>query len=362
LALQKSLTTQNIKQGFKGTGIWPLSPQALAGKMGPSELFHNVSLPGIHDFADDRSHPTFYDEMAESDGDKSDGEDEDEGQLDGGLPFDGGLEGEGGVGSPRLRGCTTAAEQYYVGRLEEPTVGAGARDCDQGASVDQDAEELALPQPQRAPPVVNVGFGSEGGQSSPPSSISRFLQLPEVQAGPSRRTTLEPLVDYTKSIIMTSDAYIKAMEDKAARKEVLEKEKQVKKREAELTKGRRAEEKLMKETAKKQRLADVRARRAFAEKWFAKAVAQAGENLHQLIKSGAPPPPGSYVGKFVTFCPEICLRNQAITMARLRAKREGRTPDPALVTTLPPWVHQPDPRFFIDSEVDCDMEAAEVRS
>jgi hypothetical protein len=166
------------------------------------------------------------------------------------------------------------------------------------------------------PPVVNAGFGSEGGQSSPPSSISRFLQLPEVQAGPSRRTTLEPLVDYTKSIIMTSDAYIKAMEDKAARKEVLEKEKQVKKREAELTQGRRAEEKLMKETAKKQRLADVRARRAFAEKWSAKAVAQVGENLHQLIKSGAPPPPGSYVGKFVTFCPEICLRNQAITMAR----------------------------------------------
>jgi hypothetical protein len=180
------------------------------------------------------------------------------------------------------------------------------------------------------PPIVNVGFRSEGGQSSPPSSISHFLQLPEVQAGPSRRTTSEPLVDYTKSIIMTSDAYIKAIEDKAARKEVVEKEKQVKKREAELTKGRRAKEQLMKETAKKQQLADVRARQA---------IAQAGENLHQLIKSGAPPPPGSYVGKFVTFCPEICLRNQAIAMARLRAKREGRTPDPTFVTTPPPWVH-----------------------
>jgi hypothetical protein len=43
---------QNIKQGFKGTGIWPLNPQALAGKMGPSELFQNVSLPGIHDLGD----------------------------------------------------------------------------------------------------------------------------------------------------------------------------------------------------------------------------------------------------------------------------------------------------------------------
>jgi hypothetical protein len=35
----------------------------------------------------------------------------------------------------------------------------------------------------------------------------------------------EPLVDYTKSIIMTGDDYIKAMEEKAACKEAIEKEK-----------------------------------------------------------------------------------------------------------------------------------------
>jgi hypothetical protein len=36
LALQKALSTKNIKQGFKGTWIWPLNPEAVAGKMGPS--------------------------------------------------------------------------------------------------------------------------------------------------------------------------------------------------------------------------------------------------------------------------------------------------------------------------------------
>jgi hypothetical protein len=104
------------------------------------------------------------------------------------------------------------------------------------------------------------------GINSPQSSISRFLQLPEVQVNPGRHSNSEPLVDYTKSIIMTGDDYIKAMEEKAARKDLLEKEKELKKREAELTKGKRAEERVLKEAAKLQRLADARARCAFAQK------------------------------------------------------------------------------------------------
>ena len=59
-------------------------------------------------------------------------------------------------------------------------------------------------------------------------------------------------------------------------------------------------------------LANARARRAFAENWSPNAVARTGKELHQIIKFGAPLPPGSYVGKFVTFCPEICCKNQAI--------------------------------------------------
>jgi hypothetical protein len=163
-------------------------------------------------------------------------------------------------------------------------------------------------------------------------------------------------VDYTKSIIMTRDDYIKAMEEKATRKEQVEKDKELKKKEAELTKEMRAEEKILKEVAKLQRLADVRARRAFSQKWSPKAIAEAGEALHQLIKLGAPAPPGAYTGRFVTFCPEICCRNQAIAKARLKAKREGRTPDPALNTTPPPWIHQHDPRFLLESDMECDFE------
>jgi hypothetical protein len=70
----------------------------------------------------------------------------------------------------------------------------------------------AMPGPDRGLHAPGSGLCSEGGPCSTlPSSISRLLQLLEVQVPPSRRTTLEPVVDYTKSIIMTGDDYVKAI-------------------------------------------------------------------------------------------------------------------------------------------------------
>lgn len=46
LALRRALTVENIKQGFRTCGIWPWDDSAMAGKMGPSEVFH-------HDDADE---------------------------------------------------------------------------------------------------------------------------------------------------------------------------------------------------------------------------------------------------------------------------------------------------------------------
>jgi hypothetical protein len=63
------------------------------------------------------------------------------------------------------------------------------------------------------------------------------------------------------------------MEEKAARKEQVEKDKELKKKETELTKERRVKEKILKEVAKLQRLADVKTWRAFSQKWSPKAVA-----------------------------------------------------------------------------------------
>ena len=155
---------------------------------------------------------------------------------------------------------------------------------------------------------------------------------------------------------MTSNDYIKAMEEKSARKEAVEKDKDLKRKEAELTKERQAEEKVQKEAAKLRRLQEARAKRAFADKWSAKVVAQAGKELHQLIKSGVPPIPGAYMKKFLTFCLEICRRNQSIAMARMKARREGRPVDPTLTTVPPSWVHQPDPRFIMEDQMELELE------
>jgi hypothetical protein len=51
------------------------------------------------------------------------------------------------------------------------------------------------------------------------SSIHRFLQLLEVVVqGRQRRNREEPLVDYSKSIMLTSEQYLQSMEVKAERR------------------------------------------------------------------------------------------------------------------------------------------------
>lgn len=68
------------------------------------------------------------------------------------------------------------------------------------------------------------------------------MMLPEVTVARMPRKT-EPLVDYSKSIILTSDNYIALMEEKYARKEALDKAK-VEKKQDELDKKWQEEEKL----------------------------------------------------------------------------------------------------------------------
>ena len=186
------------------------------------------------------------------------------------------------------------------------------------------------------------------------TSQQHFFQLLEVPSPAQRRRKQDPIIDYTKSIIMTSEDYLRAMEEKARLKEEAERARQMKKKEAEVTKLRRVEEKRSREAAKKKRQEEAAAKKAFNERWSAAAVAAAGDELHRRIKAMIPPLPGQYIGKFLTYCPPICRRNQEIAMARLRAKRQGRAFDPAVQTTPPPWVHRGDPGWVVHASTDED--------
>ena len=178
------------------------------------------------------------------------------------------------------------------------------------------------------------------------SLLRRFLQLPEVVEPAERQRRRDPIIDYSKSIIMTSKEYLCAMEEKARLREEAEKDRELKRRESELTKKKKAAERLEKEVSKLQRQQEVAADKAFKERWSATACARARDALHRRIQSGVPPLPGSYVGKFLMWCPPLCRQNQAIAIQRCQAKRAGIRPDPQLQTIPPPWVHQPDLRFF----------------
>jgi hypothetical protein len=142
---------------------------------------------------------------------------------------------------------------------------------------------------------------------------------------------------------MTSEEYLRAMEEKARLREEAEKDRELKRRESELTKKKKAEERLEKKASKRQHQQEVAARKAFKERWSAAACARAGDDLHRRIKSCVLPPPGSYVGKFLTWCPLLCRQNQAVAIQQRRAKRAGVRPDPQLQTIPPPWVYQPNP-------------------
>ena len=49
--------------------------------------------------------------------------------------------------------------------------------------------------------------------------ISSFLELPQIHMQPRIQRTLEPLVDYSQSILLTSDNYLQSMAAKAQKRE-----------------------------------------------------------------------------------------------------------------------------------------------
>ena len=119
LALKRALTPQNIKQGFKGTGIWPLNAQAVADKMGPSQQFREVTIPGLADAATDEHNRQVFASTVDSDADSSDTEIDDDGHVLGSSHA-----AEGNVGNPTCATTGLSADptqppesssaQYYV--------------------------------------------------------------------------------------------------------------------------------------------------------------------------------------------------------------------------------------------------------
>jgi len=164
--------------------------------------------------------------------------DNDKDEEDEGIPADD--EGLQEIRGERVMDSQQQTSHFFIGEVV-----AG----DAGSSSDSEGGDDA----------VTVAAGKE---AAPPPNL---FQLPEVAGPAERRRRSDPLIDYSKSIIMTSEDYLRAMEDKARLKEDTQKAREQKRLEADCMKQQRAEEKKLKEVSKRKRQDEAAARRAFKE-------------------------------------------------------------------------------------------------
>jgi len=131
---------------------------------------------------------------------------------------------------------------------------------------------------------VNVQSGSDqasngstesDGEVTETGTQRKLFPLPQVECLPRRQTQrIEPLVDYSKSIIMTLEDYISAMTAKAERKESVAREREEKKTQAEQRRIQREEEKACKEADKLLKRIQMERKKAKREREKIRKVAE----------------------------------------------------------------------------------------
>ena len=154
------------------------------------------------------------------------------------------------------------------------------------------AEDL-IPETQESPQQYFIqsesnsddsnGDSSSDSEGGPSTMVQRNLfPLPRVECHARRASqTAEPLIDYSESILMTSDEYIAAMIAKAARKEAVAKEREEQKIQAEQRKAQRLEEKAKREADKVLRRLQAEKKRADRERERLRKVIERAQKLSE---------------------------------------------------------------------------------
>ena len=200
LGLQKTLTVKNIQAGFRIAGIQPLNKVAMVGKTGLSELFQHS-----HEAREESEDDDVVDEAAE---------------VENHILIEEVLEG---LPSPPRQHT-----QYFVS-LEDDS----SSPCPNSTIADPDSTQ----------------------------PISQFLRLPETRVSRSSRIKSESLVDYSHSQILTSNDHVGKLITISTKKAMVEEERATKQKERELTKARRAEERVLQAVAKRKRASDLEAKK-----------------------------------------------------------------------------------------------------
>ncbi|KAG0595736.1 hypothetical protein M758_UG192600 [Ceratodon purpureus] len=199
LGLRKALSVANIRSGFKCTGIFPLNPRAVDLLLTPSEVYRPV---GGGDSAEPaRTHLAKC--TAKQDGHESVEE------AQGGRLED---EGDGlSIQQTNVSGSNNPSNEHDISAdfNREPDAATEHYFVDMDPSYDAVEDEIA---------TVDLEVAER-------ESITRFLQLPSYTPRASSRRR-EPIVDFAKSVILTSSEFedaaiglVKARKEAAKEKE-----------------------------------------------------------------------------------------------------------------------------------------------
>jgi hypothetical protein len=226
LTLKKVLATQNIQKGFSKIGIFPFNNHTIDDKMWLAEVFQHGAPPteastGSEDSdSKDGDNPSLQEVLGD--------------QIPSSLPDD---------------------VQFYM--PAEDSMGGDLRGGSSNANSENDASMDDLPE------------SSQAGERQ----TSRLLEFPRVGPPHKLKRHGEPLIDYSKSIILTCEGYMNMMQEKAAQKKEIATKKEERRLEAQRKRSERELQKIQKEAKKQQRAADAKAKEEFNARWTAPACA-----------------------------------------------------------------------------------------
>ena len=331
--LERALTTQNITAGFRTTGIFSLNKEAVDAYMGPAQQFgsgHRNIDEGGGSGGTGGSNAAAQVRTRSGDGPES------ERTLQpGDCESDTSSSGTSDRVLQELRGDMVPTSQPMpVHHFVVGTAGAkSAPDTDSDHSTASLTQQTAaLGEDPVAPPL--------------PPPIASLLALPGVAVAPSCkvRNSQEPLVDYSRSLLLTSDDYIAAMEEKSRRREEARVQAEIHREQAQQRRQEKEEEKMQKNLDKAEQEAHKESRLAFKARWSKDAIRQTGESMQDLVKNPPPPAPGDYIVPYLGNLPPLCKNNMALRLAKRRAQKfktgdpydlPNGTPPPGFIVRIP---------------------------
>ena len=216
--------------------------------------------------------------------------------------------------------------QHFVIRQAEVSTALGRRSPSPSSGFSNEADGPQSPRTGAGDFDVDSATPPRGTTSPGAYDVSSLLDLPVLPTAPRCRHR-EALVDYSKSILLTSEQYIETMELKAKKREEALVEAARRREETSNRRAARVLEKERKDKEKAQKAAEARTKENLCQQWTTEAIREVGERLQYLIKNPRPfPPPGSRIAPFCGILPAICKENMARRLAKRRCIKFGGTP------------------------------------